>query len=46
LCGAPLVVPSQSGYRDLAKLATAIEHEIAQTAATSSTEEAAIVATA
>jgi hypothetical protein len=34
------------GYRDLAKLATAVEREVAQTVAESPTEEAAIVATA
>jgi putative transposase len=34
------------GYRDLAKLATAVERELAQTATKSPTEEAVIVATA
>jgi transposase-like protein len=34
------------GYRDLAKLATAVEREVAQTVTESPTEEAAIVATA
>jgi putative transposase len=34
------------GYRDLAKLATAVEREAAQTVTESSTEEAVIVATA
>jgi len=33
------------GYRDLAKLATAVERELAQTAAPTPTEEAVIVAT-